>query len=308
MIKKKILIITIILISLKVNAQVKNTINIVARIDDQIITNIDVEKEINYLIAINNELQTIEYSEMRKFAEESLIKEVIKKKELEKHYELNVKNDYLENYIVNFYNKINLNSIEEFEVYLSQYDLKIDEIRSKFEVEVIWNEFIYTNYKEQLNIDIEAIKKKVNKKKIKTNSYLLSEILFQIKDKGESRSKYQEIINSINKIGFVNTANIYSISTSSKSSGDIGWINEGQLSKKIHNSIKELKVGDISKPIIVPGGMLVLKVNDKKKENLDFDKEEELKKIIAYEKNKQFNRFSLIHYNKIKFNSKINEK
>ena len=308
MIKKKILIITIILISLKVNAQVKNTINIVARIDDQIITNIDVEKEINYLIAINNELQTIEYSEMRKFAEESLIKEVIKKKELEKHYELNVKNDYLENYIVNFYNKINLNSIEEFEVYLSQYDLEIDEVRSKFEVEVIWNEFIYTNYKEQLNIDIEAIKKKVNKKKIKTNSYLLSEILFQIKDKGESRSKYQEIINSINKIGFVNTANIYSISTSSKSSGDIGWINEGQLSKKIHNSIKELKVGDISKPIIVPGGMLVLKVNDKKKENLDFDKEEELKKIIAYEKNKQFNRFSLIHYNKIKFNSKINEK
>ena len=308
MIKKKILIITIILISLKVNAQVKNTINIVARIDDQIITNIDVEKEINYLIAINNELQTIEYSEMRKFAEESLIKEVIKKKELEKHYELNVKNDYLENYIVNFYNKINLNSIEEFEVYLSQYDLEIDEVRSKFEVEVIWNEFIYTNYKEQLNIDIEAIKKKVNKKKIKTNSYLLSEILFQIKDKDESRSKYQEIINSINKIGFVNTANIYSISTSSKSSGDIGWINEGQLSKKIHNSIKELKVGDISKPIIVPGGMLVLKVNDKKKENLDFDKEEELKKIIAYEKNKQFNRFSLIHYNKIKFNSKINEK
>ena len=308
MIKKKILIITIILISLKVNAQVKNTINIVARIDDQIITNIDVEKEINYLIAINNELQTIEYSEMRKFAEESLIKEVIKKKELEKHYELNVKNDYLESYIVNFYNKINLSSIEEFEVYLSQYDLEIDEVRSKFEVEVIWNEFIYTNYKEQLNIDIEAIKKKVNKKKIKTNSYLLSEILFQIKDKGESRSKYQEIINSINKIGFVNTANIYSISTSSKSSGDIGWINEGQLSKKIHNSIKELKVGDISKPIIVPGGMLVLKVNDKKKENLDFDKEEELKKIIAYEKNKQFNRFSLIHYNKIKFNSKINEK
>ena len=95
MIKKKILIITIILISLKVNAQVKNTINIVARIDDQIITNIDVEKEINYLIAINNELQTIEYSEMRKFAEESLIKEVIKKKELEKHYELNQKNEYL---------------------------------------------------------------------------------------------------------------------------------------------------------------------------------------------------------------------
>ena len=134
MIKKIFLIITILLISLKVNAQAKKAINIVAKIDDQIITNIDIEKEINYLIAMNNELKKIEYNELKKFAQQSLIKEVIKKKELEKHYELNQKNEYLENYIVNFYNKINLNSIEEFKIYLSQYDLEIDEVRSKFEI------------------------------------------------------------------------------------------------------------------------------------------------------------------------------
>ena len=308
MIKKIFLIITILLISLKVNAQAKKAINIVAKIDDQIITNIDIEKEINYLIAMNNELKKIEYNELKEFAQQSLIKEVIKKKELEKHYELNQKNEYLENYIVNFYNKINLNSIEEFKIYLSQYDLEIDEVRSKFEIEVIWNEFIYTKYKEQVNIDIEAIKRKVDKKKIETYSYLLSEILFQIKSKNESKLRYEEIINSINKIGFVNSASIYSNSDSSKSGGEIGWINEGQLSKNILNSIKELKSGEISNPIIVPGGILILKVNDKKKENIDFDKEDELKKVIAFEKNKQFNQFSLIHYNKIKFNSKINEK
>ena len=136
MIKKIFLIITILLISLKVNAQAKKAINIVAKIDDQIITNIDIEKEINYLIAMNNELKKIEYNELKEFAQQSLIKEVIKKKELEKHYELNQKNEYLENYIVNFYNKINLNSIEEFKIYLSQYDLEIDEVRSKFEIEV----------------------------------------------------------------------------------------------------------------------------------------------------------------------------
>ena len=109
----------------------------------QIITNIDVEKEMNYLIAVNNEIQAVEYSEMKKFAKESLIKEVIKRIELEKNYELNVKNECLENYIINFYKKINMNSMEEFELYLSQYDLKLDEVRSKFEIEVVWNEFIF---------------------------------------------------------------------------------------------------------------------------------------------------------------------
>ena len=308
MIKKNLLIISIILITLNVSSQTQSVISIVAKIDDQIITNIDVEKEMNYLIAVNNELQAVEYSEMKRFAKESLIKEVIKRIELEKNYELNVKNEFLENYIINFYKKINMNSMEEFELYLSQYDLKLDEVRSKFEIEVVWNEFIFNTYKEQLNIDVEAIKKKVNKKKIKTNSYLLSEILFQIKNKKEYELRYEEVINSINKIGFINTANIYSIASSSKSGGEIGWINEGQLSKNINDNIKELKNGEISKPIIVPGGVLILKINDKKKENLDFDKQDELKKIITYERNKQYNQFSLIHYNKIRFNSKINEK
>ena len=308
MIKKNLLIISIILITLNVSSQTQSVIRIVAKIDDQVITNIDVEKEMNYLIAVNNELQAVEYSEMKRFAKESLIKEVIKRIELEKNYELNVKNEFLENYIINFYKKINMNSMEEFELYLSQYDLKLDEVRSKFEIEVVWNEFIFNTYKEQLNIDVEAIKKKVNKKKIKTNSYLLSEILFQIKNKKEYELRYEEVINSINKIGFINTANIYSIASSSKSGGEIGWINEGQLSKNINDNIKELKNGEISKPIIVPGGVLILKINDKKKENLDFDKQDELKKIITYERNKQYNQFSLIHYNKIRFNSKINEK
>ena len=70
----------------------------------------------------------------------------------------------------------------------------------------------------------------------------------------------------------------------------------------------KLKDGETSEPIIVPGGILLLKINDKKKENLDNDEKKELKKLADYERTKQFNQFSLIHYNKIKINSKIDEK
>ena len=124
----------------------------------------------------------------------------------------------------------------------------------------------------------------------------------------ESELKYQEIVNSINEIGFINTASVYSVSDTSKYGGDIGWVNERQLTKNINEGIKKLNIGEVSKAIVVPGGVLVLKINDKKKEDLNIDKDDMLKKQIAFEKNKQFNQFSLIYYNKIKFNAKVDEK
>ena len=131
--------------------------------------------------------------------------------------------------------------------------------------------------------------------------------MYQVKNKNEIKSKYNEILNSVREIEFKNTANIFSVSDTSKYGGDIGWINERQLSKNIIKNIKNLNKGEISQPIIVPGGILILKINDKKIENVKINKDEELKNLIAFEKNKQFNQYSLIHYNKIKFNSKIKD-
>jgi peptidyl-prolyl cis-trans isomerase SurA len=308
MIKNLLIIFFILFFFTKSNSQTKNEINIVAKIDNEIITNIDVNKEANYLIAINNELKTVEPNELKKFAKESLIKELIKKKELLNFYELNQDNNFLTEYIENFYKKLQINNKEEFEIYLSEYGLTYSDIKKKLEIEVVWNEYIFTKYNDQVNVDIEKIKKEINLKKIESNSYLLSEILFQIKNQKEFETKYKEIVKSVAEIGFINTANIYSISDTSKYGGDIGWINEKQLSKDINEKIKELVIGEVSKPIVVPGGILILKVNDKKKENLNINKEDALEKLIAFEKNKQFNQFSLIQYNKIKFNAKIDEK
>ena len=289
-------------------AQIKNEIIIVSKINNEIITNIDVENEMNYLIAINNELKSVERDELKKIAHISLQKEIIKKNELLKHYELNQKNEFLETTIKNFYQRLEIDNLKDFELYLSEYNLRYEDVKKKIEIEIIWNEIIYGMYRDRVNVDIEAIKKRLSKKKVEVNSYLLSEIFFQIKNKEELEIQYNKIINSINEKGFINTASIYSISDSAKLGGEIGWINERQLSENINSNIKLLKSGEISKTIIVPGGFLILKVNDKKKENLNYNEEDELNKIIDYEKNKQFNQFGLIYYNKIKINSEINEK
>ena len=179
------------------------------------------------------------------------------------------------------------------------------------EIEIVWNEFIFTKYQDQLNIDENAIKKRIDENKTTGNSYQLSEILFEIQNKEKNILKYQEIIKTINKNGFSTAVSIYSISATSKNNGDIGWISEMQLPNNINKKIKDLKIGEVSEMIAVPGGILLLKINDKKKEDLIISKDkkvEKLQKIIAYEKNKQLNQFSLIYYNKLKFNSKIDEK
>jgi len=200
---------------------------------------------------------------------------------------------------------------KEFKEYLSKYDLTIEYVKKKFEIEQVWNELIFTKYNNQVNLDVESIKKRVKQslinKKVKNKVFLLSEILYQTDNKADSKKKYNQIISSINKIGFNNTANVFSISDTSKFGGDIGWINERQLSKNILEKIQNLKEGDISEPLIVPGGTIILKVENTRIEESDYNFEDELKKIIAYEKNKQFNQFSSVYYNKIKFNSKINE-
>ena len=307
MIRRILLIFFVTFFSIELNAQIKSEINIVLKVNNTIITNVDIDNEVKYLVAINNQLKSIDPEELRKFAKQSLIKEIVKKNELLKYYDLNQDSDFLDNYIKSFFEKLKINSKKDFELYLSQYDLNYDDVKRKFEVEVVWNEYIYTKYNDQINIDIKKLEQKIDQTKILSNSYLLSEILYQVKSKNEIQPVYKKILTSIDEIGFENTASIYSNSNTSKDGGNIGWINERQLSKTIYDNIQKLDNDQISLPIIVPAGFLILKVNDKKKENVNIDKDKELKKLIAFEKNKQFNQFSLIYYNKIRFNSKINE-
>ena len=170
----------------------------------------------------------------------------------------------------------------------------------------MWNELIYTKFREQIDIDEEEIKKKITANKIQKN-YLLSEIFFSGENKEKINEKYNLIKKSISEIGFKNTANIYSLTESAKIGGSIGWIGENQLSKKVVNEINKLQVGEFTKPIDIPGGMIILKLDDKKDKKISLDFNSEFEKLIAYEKNRQLNQFSAIYFNKLKFNTKIEQ-
>ena len=301
----------IILFSIISNKSIYSSeVYVVSKVNNIIITNVDVENEYRYLIALNNDLKNIDKKKIMKLAKDSIIREKIKETELKNHFDLNKENEYIGRILTNFYKTLDLKNEKEFINYLLNYDLLFDEVKKKIVIEAAWNDLIYTKYIDKIQIDEQKIKKKINKlisDKKRQNVYLLSEILYNENSAENNENKYKLIKKSIAEIGFKNTANIHSISDTAKLGGQIGWINKNQLSKIIKKKIAKLKIGEYTEPITIPGGILIINLDNIKtqEENLDFDVE--FNKQIIFEKNTQLNQFSKIYYNKISKNSNISE-
>ena len=301
----KIPIITLLIINLS-NANEKIIIEL--QIADEIITNIDFKKEESYLVALNNNLNDISKNQLKKLARDSLIREKIKKNELLKFYDFSKTDKFANEVLKEFYTRLNFNNLNEFELYLKNYNLEISDIKSKLKIESLWNELIFKKFESQISINTEDIKKKVKKQKNIITEYNLSEILFELKLDEELNKKYNLILDNIKESGFKNSATIFSLSNTSKFGGEIGWVKQTHLNELLLNQIKLIKINEITEPIQTTSGYLILKLNDKRKKELKIDQKKLNNQMIIEEKNRQLNQFSLIYFKKIKQNIFISEK
>ena len=282
---------------------------IIAKVNQEIITNIDLDFEKRYLVSLNPNLKKLDQSRIAEYAKNSLINEKIKKIEIEKRFEIIPNETLLSKIIADIYSGIGISSLSEFKNYLSQNDVDIQRVREKISIEIAWNDLIVNKFKDEIEIDQEFISKELEKfEKEELENLLLSEIIFTINNKKELETKYEEIKESIYEIGFEETARIYSLSDSKKSGGSLGWIYKNQLSKEIREELDKISVGNFTKPIVTSGGFIVLKLNDKKVEKIDVDKDTQLKKMINFEKERQFTRFSTLYYKRIYNNAVIDAK
>ena len=280
---------------------------IIHNIGNEIITSTDIKNEFKYLVALNNSLKKLDKEKILSISNESIIREKIKKIEISKNFkEIKLDDNFSSILLKNIYSRLNLSSIDEFELYLKDYDLTVSEIKKKITIDALWNRLIVQKYKSKITINETKIREDILKNKIKSREYQLSEIIFEVTNRGEIEKKYNEVVKSINEIGFENSAAIYSFSESAKIGGDIGWINENSLNNKIRDNINVLEVGQITKPIILSNGILMLKVKNIKNSEIAIDIESEFKKAINYERNRQLNQYSKIYYNKIKKNLDFN--
>ena len=306
---KKILLILFLLNTFQTQSFSQENIEIKIKINDQIITNYDLEKEKNYLMALNPNLKNLESKLQYKIAKDSIAKEIIKKNELKKYFDLDEQNTMISQFIKNFYTNLGIDNESNFEKYLNNFGWTLDEVKQKIKIEVLWNQLIFDRFIKQVKINEIELENKVNKKKLTDFRVLydLSEIVFQIKKGGTLERTIQSINQSITEIGFSNTANLYSISDSSKIGGKIGWIDETNLSPEIYNSLKKIEIGENTPVINLNSKFIILKLNNIKNEKKIIDKEKELKNLIKSEQNRQLDNFSKIFFDKIKINTKIYE-
>lgn len=303
--------IKILLLSLLLLLPVKaNETNIVIKVNNEIITNIDIENEIRYLVALNNELKETSEEILKNLAKQSVIKEKIKKKEVSKYFKFNTSQEFLDTVIKSYYTKLGIDSLENFKIYLQEYDLELEIVKNKIEIELLWNQLIGRQYQDQIIINKKDLENKVEKylkENELTKEFNLSEIVFQIKNNNEIIEKKNLIKKDIVKKGFKSAANIYSISESSKFGGELGWIKSNQLSNKILDILTNLSIDEISEPIKIPNGYMIIKINDIREITIEKDKEKLLDDLIKVETNNKYSQFSIIHYNKLKLNSVISE-
>ena len=309
MTKIKFILSLIILLTLSIKSNSDENIYIVYKVNNQIITNTDIEKEYRYLVSLNNQLKSLDKLKVLEISRESALREQIKKIELSKYFDLQTLNLNIDNYLENFYKNLDINTESEFEKYLEGSNISLDYIKKKIQIEILWNQLIYDKYIAQINIDQNKLKEKLKELSNKANQkvYSLSEILFDKENNSSFEKKLEDINQSINEIGFNNTANIFSITDSSKFGGKIGWIEEQKLSKKIIEELQLLETGQYTSPIQTGSSFLILKIEEIKYEKTTINEEEELNKLIQFETSKQLDQFSKIFYKQIKINSLIDE-
>ena len=272
---------------------------IVLKIDNEIITTLDVFNEIKILKLLNQNLEKLSKDEIIQIASSSIKKQKIKEIELKKYYkEIFIPDDELNPYLKNYLNKLGFENIENFNKYAKKNKININLIREKISIELLWNQLIYKKFYKNVKIDKETIKKEIIKK-TKQKEYLLSEIIFSIENKKELDEKLKKIKNDIDSLGFENSALRNSISDSSKDNGKIGWVKETSLSNKIKMILNQMEIDGISDPIKIPNGFLILKINDIKLVDIKLNIDEELDFAIRSKTNKQLNQLSNIYLKKV---------
>tara|TARA_B100001996_G_scaffold334768_1_gene285073 strand:+ start:327 stop:1253 length:927 start_codon:yes stop_codon:yes gene_type:complete len=305
--KNYLLLIILIFFTFEVNSS-ENKVFIKKSVNEHIITNIDIDNEINFITVLNPKLVNVDRKKINKYAENNLVNEKIKISELSKFYEINNSDSLSSEIIMRFARRLEIDDLEEFKYYLKKNNIDFKDFLDKIYIEHLWNLLIYKKYNNQVKIDEESIKKNLLielESQNQKQSYFLYEIIYSVSNESEIEIKKEEIVNSIKKIGFENTASLLSVSQSAKFNGELGWVEENQLSQSIKNEIIKLSIGNYTNPIKIRDGYIILYLKDKKIEKEDFDIDEKFKKQITFERNRKLNEFSRQYFKKIAINQQI---
>ncbi len=279
------------------------------KIDEDIITNYDIYNERDYLIFLRPNLKELSNKEILEMSKNSLIREIIKKKELNRIFKNLPNDDLMTDMKSKLINYINVSNEDELRNKLIEYNLDYNLILEKLKYESLWNELIFKKFSSLVKVNEKNLRSELEKKisNIKKYEYNLSELLFEVEANETLDMKYKKIKEYISAKGFKNATYTFSISNSSNNGGEIGWVKETLLSDELSKIFRKMQKGQLTKPLKYPNGYLLIKINDIRDLKEIIDIEKELKELVQYETRRQLNQYSILYYKKLKQNTSINE-
>ena len=303
-------ILFVIIISLfcltKGNALIQDSL--FATVGNKAITHSDIVKEIKITLILNGQsFSEDQRKRLETTAIKTAIKRAIKKIEVEKYESLEINQADLNKEL----NKLAAGSNMDLDTLKSVFianGIDFSNVVDQVRLELLWNGLMFELYKNRLSINIDEIDEQLKsielEKKIK--EYLLSEIIIKSVSKEKVESKIEEVKNKIKIEGFEKVARNISISETSTKGGDLGWISENIISEEFKSGIINTPVGNVTEPILLPAGILFLKVRDKRELKKFINLEDAKNQLVNAEKTKILNMHSLSHYDKLKRSIAIN--
>ena len=265
---------------------------ILFKVNNEIITSIDLLNNLNYLKSLNPNFENLDKNTMMSIASNELIKHIIKEIAIEQITNQSIDKKLLEDFLLSNYAMNNIKNISELDKYLNQYDIEVEYLKSKMKTNLLWNRLIFSKFSDKVIINKDEIKNELTKNNSQ-NEYNLSEIIFSLENNETLGLKSKKIFDIIEKDGFDTAALKFSNSDSSSLGGNIGWIKENSLNKNVRDSLKEVEEKNYTTPIVIPGGFLILKINELRTIELFNNIEEAVEETIKIKTNEQLNQLNL---------------
>jgi len=273
------------------------------------ITLYDLKQEVKLLSILNpGQLENQSIEDLQSLGIESLTIKKIKEQEIKKNKLDNTEDEeFIEYEISRVLKSLNMDK-PALERVFAENQLEISDLKNHISIEIKWNRLVYGMYQNKIKIDEKSVNKKVEEYSMKENSYdeyFLSEIIVPVSDSQNPNDVYQKVKSRLFSEKFENVAREISISQTRDAGGEVGWVNEKTIAEIVIKKIKDLNVGEITSPILIPEGIMIIKLNNKREIKNEINKDQLKRKIILNERDKMLTTYSKMYLNKLKSNTMI---
>jgi peptidyl-prolyl cis-trans isomerase SurA len=272
--------ITIILLAVPVSAQTQEKVGIAAIVNDNIISNVDLQERVKIAMFASNIPRD-------KGVEAKLIPQILNNLIDEKLYMREASNlgvSVSQSEMVRVVDDLEKrNGIQpgKFAAFLQSNGISYNAMMEQIKAQLTWNQVIARKVRPQISVTskevdekLEYISKQQDKEEVDISEILL--IADTTQDSQKVKDAADKLVKQLRSGGdFYKIAKQFSKAASAESGGSVGWLQASQLPKDISKVIKSLDIGEVSDAIQIPGGYTILKLNDKR------DLEAEDKLLIA---------------------------